>query len=245
MKFYKIFFWSFIIFLTSAFSGYSQPCHLCDHLTKDLKEGSTAFREFMEQDFGAVGSKGMEAWEAMIPDELLRKDVSWLQKVHDYFNLKPNKVNEFKSHFIIEKGKGRAPAYLKSLTERQTHVGPVYRNQQSSLGYEDFFNNGMSPNGTHDNLLMHTESNTTAGNFISTSLDKDIARQFGSPNGWVFEIKSTNGIDINKTLGADAIHPGQFEVSIPDQVLAKDIKGVWQKQGGVLTTWIPNPNYIP
>lgn len=193
----------------------------------------------------AVGAESIKAWEAMIPDELLRKDASWLQKVSDYFTVKPNRLDEFKSHFIIEKGKGRAQVYLKSLTGRQTHAGPVFRNQQSSLGYEDFFNNGMTPKGSHDNLLMHTESNTTAGNFISTTLDKDIATQFGSQNGWVFEIRSTNGIDINKTLGADALHPGQLEVSIPDVILPKDIKGVWQKQGGVLTTWIPNPNYIP
>ena len=39
--------------------------------------------------------------------------------------------------------------------------------------------------------------------------------------------------------------PRQIEVSIPDFILLKDIKGVWQKQGGVLTTWIPNHNYKP
>lgn len=208
-------------------------------LADDLKN-TPNFAVALEKNVGLV-----RAWESMIPDELLRREVSWLQKVSDYFAVKPNRLDEFKSHFIIEKGKGRAGVYLKSLTERQTYVGPVFRNQQSSLGYEDFFSNGMRPKGTHDNLLMHTESNTTAGNFISTSLDKDIASQFGGSNGWVFEIKSTNGIDINKTLGDDALFPGQFEVSIPDIILAKDIKGVWKKQGGALTEWIPNPNYIP
>jgi hypothetical protein len=177
----------------------------------------------------AVDAESIKAWEAMIPDELLRKDVSWLTKVSDHFTLKPNRLDEFKSHFIIDKGKGRVQAYLKSLTGRQTHIRPVFRNQQSSLGYEDFFNNGITPKGTHDNLLMHTESNTIAGNFISTTLDKDIATQFGSQNGCVFEIRSTNGIDINKTLGADAMHPGQLEGSIPDVILSKEIKGVWQK----------------
>ena len=80
MKFYKIFFWSFVIFLTSAFSGYSQPCHLCDHLTNDLKEGSTAFREFMEQDFGAVGSKGMEAYTGLSNIPSLRNNIDWLTR---------------------------------------------------------------------------------------------------------------------------------------------------------------------
>jgi len=208
-------------------------------------DGDSRFADFMEvaQETGQA-QRVVKAWKAMFPDEFLRKNTEWLEKVSNYFTLKPNRYDEFVDHFPTEKSKGRATAYLKSLTERQTHNGTVWRNQQSSLGYEDFFNNGMQPKGAHDNLLRHTESNTTAGNFVSSTLDKDIAPQFGGPNGWVFEVRSTKGIDINKTLGDDALHFGQKEVSIPDGVLAKDIKGVWRKVGRELTEWIPNPNFV-
>ena len=36
----------------------------------------------------------------------------------------------------------------------------------------------MQPKGTHDDPLLHTQSNTTAGNFVSTTDDFDIANQF-------------------------------------------------------------------
>lgn len=181
----------------------------------------------------------------MFPDEFLRKNTEWLEKVSNYFTIKPNRYDEFVDHFKVEKGKGRAEAYLKSLTNRQIHDGDVWRMQQSSLGYQDFFDNGITPGGNHDNILRHTESNTTPGNFISTSTDKTFATNWGAKNGWVFEIRSTKGIDVNKTLGDDALHPAQFEVSVPDGVLAKDIKGVWEKKDYQLIKWIANPNYVP
>lgn len=193
----------------------------------------------------SVKNTVVKAFEAMFSDEYLRQNDYWLKRVSYYFITNPNRYSEFVNYFPLEKNKGRAKAYLLSLTDRKIYKGTVWRNQQSSLGYETFFNNGIPPKGGHDNLLLHTESNTTAGNFVSTTLDMDIAPQFGGPNGWVFEIRSRTGVDINQTLGDDALHFGQKEVSIPDGILPSDIIGVWKKQKRVLTEWIPNPKYIP
>lgn len=102
MKFYKIFFWSFVIFLTTAFSGFSQPCHLCDHLTKDLKEGSTAFREFMEQDFGAVNGKGIDAYEALNNWEVLRRNPLDLNIVNSYLNRTSRTILQFKEELFTD-----------------------------------------------------------------------------------------------------------------------------------------------
>ena len=47
-------------------------------------------------------------------------------------------------------------------------------------------------------IVAHIRSNTTPGNFVSTSLDINIAKDFAGKNGYVYEIKTTNYIDVNK-----------------------------------------------
>ena len=54
------------------------------------------------------------------------------------------------------------------------------------------FEKGFTPKGSHNDLVLHTTSNRTAGNFISTSSSDDIALGFAGKNGYVYEIRTTN-----------------------------------------------------
>ena len=49
--------------------------------------------------------------------------------------------------------------------------------------------------------ILHTSSNTTPGNFVSTTANQEIANQFAKRNGYVYVIDTNNYIDINKTYG--------------------------------------------
>ena len=92
--------------------------------------------------------------------------------------------------------------------------------------------------------MAHIRSNTTPGNFVSTSLDINIAKDFAGKNGYVYEIKTTNYIDVNKQLGNKSLYPEQKEFSIPGGIKAEEIKGVYIKKKGVFTgEYINNPNF--
>ena len=92
---------------------------------------------------------------------------------------------------------------------------------------------------------MHTKSNTTAGNFISTTDKFELARDgFAGKNGYVYVIEMNNYVDINATYGAKAYFPEQFEFSIPGGIKPSEIKGAYAKQSGkIVGNFIRNPNY--
>ena len=92
---------------------------------------------------------------------------------------------------------------------------------------------------------MHTKSNTTAGNFISTTDKFKLARDgFAGKNGYVYVIETNNYVDINATYGAKALFPEQFEFSIPVGIKLSEIKGAYSKQSGkIVGDLIKNPNY--
>lgn len=91
---------------------------------------------------------------------------------------------------------------------------------------------------------MHTKSNTTAGNFVSTSSNKEIATEFAGKNGYVYEIRTGNYININDTYGTEAYYPEQMEFSVPGGIKPSEIVGAYKMQGGKITgDFIPNPNY--
>ena len=64
----------------------------------------------------------------------------------------------------------------------------LFRGDKASVVPEDVFQIGFKPKGTHNDALLHTKSNTTAGNFVSTSSDKAIATDFAGKNGYVYVI---------------------------------------------------------
>ena len=111
----------------------------------------------------------------------------------------------------------------------------LFRGDRASVVPDDVFQNGFKPKGTHNDALLHTKSNTTAGNFVSTSGDKTIVTEFAGKNGYV---------DINSTYGAGAYFPEQMEFSIPGGIKPSEIVGAYKKQGGkIIGDFIPNPNF--
>ena len=120
----------------------------------------------------------------------------------------------------------------------------LFRGDRASVVPDDVFQNGFKPKGTHNDALLHTKSNTTAGNFVSTSGDKTIATEFAGKNGYVYVIQTDNYVDINSTYGAGAYFPEQMEFSIPGGIKPSEIVGAYKKQGGkIIGDFIPNPNF--
>ena len=120
----------------------------------------------------------------------------------------------------------------------------LFRGDRASAVPDDVFQNGFKPKGTHNDALLHTKSNTTAGNFVSTSGDKIIATEFAGKNGYVYVIQTDNYVDINSTYGAGAYFPEQMEFSIPGGIKPSEIVGAYKKQGGkIIGDFIPNPNF--
>ena len=96
----------------------------------------------------------------------------------------------------------------------------------------------------YNDALLHTKSNTTAGNFVSTSGDIVIATEFAGKNGYVYVIRTNNYVDINSIYGAGAYFPEQMEFSIPGGIKPYEIVGAYKKQGGkIIGDFIPNPNF--
>ena len=120
----------------------------------------------------------------------------------------------------------------------------LFRGDRASVVPDDVFKNGFKPKGTHNDALLHTKSNTTAGNFVSTSGDIVIATEFAGKNGYVYVIRTNNYVDINSIYGAGAYFPEQMEFSIPGGIKPYEIVGAYKKQGGkIIGDFIPNPNF--
>ena len=101
----------------------------------------------------------------------------------------------------------------------------LFRGERSSMSPDKAFTEGFKPKGTHNDLLLHTTSNTTPGNFVSSSSKFDIAEGFAGKNGYLYEVDTPNGIDVNKALGSKSPFPEQFEHAIRGGVKGSEIKG--------------------
>ena len=120
----------------------------------------------------------------------------------------------------------------------------LYRGDRSSVRPKDVFESGFESKGVHGDPLLHTKSNTTAGNFVSTSADKGIATEFAGKNGYVFEMRTNNCIDINGTYGEKILYPEQMEFVVPGGIKPSEIVGAYRVQNGkIVGDMIPNPNF--
>ncbi len=120
----------------------------------------------------------------------------------------------------------------------------VFRGERSSMDPSKVFEQGFQPKGTHSDLLQHVSSNTTPGNFISTSSEQSIAEDFSGKNGYVYEIETSSGRDVNAELGSKSPFPEQKEIAIEGGVKPNEIKGAHVMQNGKPTgKYIPNPNF--
>ncbi len=158
-------------------------------------------------------------------------------------------VEDFHTYYVSEQkvlvhNTCAATAKNTQVAKSSNNVQRVYRGDRSSMTPEKVFTNGFKPKGTGNDLLAHTTSNTTPGNFVSTSKSRDIAEEFAGKNGYVYEIETSRGINVNEVLGADSPHPEQLEISVVDGILGSEVKGAWKvKHGKITGEYIANPNF--
>ncbi|WP_422047231.1 RHS repeat-associated core domain-containing protein [Rosenbergiella epipactidis] len=98
------------------------------------------------------------------------------------------------------------------------------------------FREGFRPLGNSSDLLLHAKDNRSPpSNFISTSSDADVARNFAARDeqkGFVYAIRQQpSGIDVNKVLGNNTPFPDEVEIAIPGAISNKDIMGVTPVNG--------------
>ena len=158
-------------------------------------------------------------------------------------------VEDFHTYYVSEQkvlvhNTCAATAKNTQVAKSSNNVQRVYRGERSSMTPEKVFTNGFKPKGTGNDLLAHTTSNTTPGNFVSTSQSRDIAEEFAGKNGYVYEIETSRGINVNEVLGADSPHPEQLEISVVDGILGSEVKGAWKvKHGKITGEYTANPNF--
>jgi len=134
---------------------------------------------------------------------------------------------------------------LESSVATNSTARTVFRGERSSVTPEIVFEQGLKAKGGNTDLLRHVTSNQPDTNFISSSVRPKIATGFsGRNNGHVFVIKTRNGIDVNKTLGAKSPFPEQFEIAIPNNVPNTQVFGAFRtKKGQIIGDFIKNPNF--
>lgn len=119
----------------------------------------------------------------------------------------------------------------------------LYRGEYDNILPDTTFKNGFTPKGTHNDALLHTQSNETAGNFVSTSSEMGMATHFAEEGGYVYVIRTKNYIDINAVYGDDVFFPKEMECAVPGGIKSSEVTGAYQKQNGQLGAFIPNPYY--
>jgi hypothetical protein len=151
--------------------GNDLPPELERQLVRELSALFPFFLKYRE--------RGVRAWGVMFPDALVRVDVGRLSKLSDYLTLKPGKLAEVTNHFSIAKQRNRLTAYLRGLLDRKYYDGIVYRGDKASTTPTQAFDSGISPGGSHDNLIKHLDGgNVNKGDFVSTSKDISIADEY-------------------------------------------------------------------
>lgn len=120
----------------------------------------------------------------------------------------------------------------------------VFRGERSSNAPEKVFEEGLRSKGDNMDLLRHATANQSDSGFIATSQNIEIAEGFAGKNGFVYEIETNKGINVNDSLGDASPFPEQHEVAVPREIPSSDIKGAYPVKGGTMTgEFIPNPNF--
>ncbi|MDC9598287.1 scabin-related ADP-ribosyltransferase [Xenorhabdus anantnagensis] len=104
----------------------------------------------------------------------------------------------------------------------------TYRGDTRS--FTEIFEKGFETRGPSNDLYLHALDNKNPpSNFISTTTDPSktigFATNYGSQSGYMYTMKTNNGIDVNKVLGSKSPYPGEAEIAIPGGVKSEDILG--------------------
>ncbi|KMJ45882.1 hypothetical protein AB204_06735 [Xenorhabdus khoisanae] len=104
----------------------------------------------------------------------------------------------------------------------------TYRGDTRS--FTEIFDKGFETRGPSMDLYKHALDNLNPpSNFVSTTIDPSktigFATDYGSKSGYVYTMKTNNGIDVNKVLGSKSPYPGEAEIAIPGGVKSENILG--------------------
>ena len=92
-------------------------------------------------------------------------------------------------------------------------------------------------------LLAHARGAPDSG-YIATSSSYSIAFAFAGKNGFVYQICTKRGIDVNAALGPKSPYPEQLEVAVPSAIKGSDVMLAIPKTSGIIpTSTINNPNF--
>ena len=183
-------------------------------------------------------------WEAKYKSRTAAGVASDLFEVASMIYLASEGKNFLKSAgaYLEAQGISKSEAAIEKI--ESTPAKTLFRGERSSMNPDVVFTNGFLPKGTSNDLEKHISSNTTAGNFVSTSSSREIAQGFAGKNGYVYVIETSNYIDVNKTLGSKVPYLEQQEFSIHGGISPNQIKGAYVMKNGIFTgEYIPNPNY--
>jgi YD repeat-containing protein len=104
----------------------------------------------------------------------------------------------------------------------------------------EIFRDGFAPRGTSTDLLAHARDNLAPPSaYVASSRSFGEAADFGSN---IYIVRPTNGLDVNRILGAASPFPWEQEIAILGRVPRSDIRAVTRPSEGIS---ILNPYYKP
>lgn len=93
---------------------------------------------------------------------------------------------------------------------------------------ETIFPEGFQTKGGNTDLYQYAAVNTPSI-YLSTTTNIDVAVEFatkyGCCDGYVYAVRSSNGIDVNRTLGSQSPWPEEAEIAIPHGAKSEQILG--------------------
>ncbi len=123
---------------------------------------------------------------------------------------------------------------------------PEHTYRGDSRNPDEIFDKGFEPRakGSDTSLEDYTQHNK-ASDYVGTSKDPDVAKDFADGDGYVYTVKPENGVDVNKELGNRSPFPNEQEVVIPGGIKPESIKGATptNKDGSLGNSTILNPNH--
>ncbi len=133
---------------------------------------------------------------------------------------------------------------VKNTSSRNDIPEHTYRGDSRSP--DEIFDKGFEARAKgSDTSLEDYAQHNKASNYVGTSKDPDVAKDFADGDGYVYTVKPENGVDVNKELGKRSPFPNEQEVVIPGGIKSENVKGATpvNEDGSLGNSTILNPNH--